>query len=87
MAKSKKSSSSREKDRSHAHSGLTDPDTPHEDDDQSVAADEQQVDAKEEKVQDVADVAPLVPQLALPLQGGDVAVKLLQVLTDLLKLW
>ena len=72
---------------SHDQSVLTDPDTPHEDDDQSVAGDEDQIDAEEEDVQDVPDVTPLVPQLVLLLQGGDVAVKLLQVATDLLKFW
>lgn len=66
---------------------MTDPDTPHEDNDQSIAGDEEQVDAEEEKVQDVPNVAPLVPKLTLLLQGGDVGMKLVQVPTDLLKFW
>ncbi|KAM9831440.1 uncharacterized protein ACB057_018630 [Neosynchiropus ocellatus] len=44
-------------------SRLADPDAPHGDDDQSVAGNEQQVNAEEQEVQDVADVAPLLLQL------------------------
>lgn len=65
--------------------GLADPDTPHGDDDQSITGNEQQVDTEEQKVQDVADMAPLVLQLTLLLQRGEVGAKVDQVLTDLLK--
>lgn len=64
-------------------SGLADPDAPHGDDDHGVAGYEQQVDAEEQEVQDVPHVAPLVLQLALLLQRGEVSAEVTQVLTDL----
>lgn len=65
---------------------LTDPETPHADDDQGVEGDEQQIDAEQQEVQHVSHVAPLLLQLALLLQGHQVGAKLHQVLTDLLEL-
>lgn len=48
--------------------GLADPDTPHEDDDQRITGDEQQIDAEKQEVKDISYVAPLVHQLAFLLQ-------------------
>lgn len=55
--------------------GLVDPNAPHEDDDQGITGDEQQIDAKEQVVEDISYVAPLVLQLALLLQRSEVVTK------------
>lgn len=66
--------------------GLTDPDAPHGDNDHGVAADQKQVDAEEQEVEDVSYVTPLVQQLALLLHRQKMCVEVLQVLTDQLQL-
>lgn len=65
--------------------GLADPDAPHGDNDQGVAGNEQQVDAEKQEVKDISHMAPLVLQLALLLQWGEVGTEVAQVLTDLLQ--
>lgn len=66
---------------------LVDPDAPHADDDNGVAGDEEQIDAEEQEVQDIAHMAPLVLQLVLLLQLRDVRADHIYILADLSQLW
>lgn len=70
----------------HIQLRLADPDAPHSNDDHGVAADQEQVDTKQQEVKDVSHVTPLVQQLALLLHRQKMCSEVLQVLTDELQL-